>query len=114
LSSFVGPIVSVDEDRADIYLGFSPMAPTWDRYRERYERIQDGVVVESTNEHYRGFFGSCRALVGMQVRVTRHLELGSEAVFTFLNHMKLESSRSADSTFRFPSMQWHFTARYAF
>ncbi len=114
LTTFLGPIVSVDDDRVDVYLAFSPMAPTWVRYRERYERVQNGVVVESRNDHYRGFFGNCRALVGMQVRVTQYLKLGSEAVFAFLNYMQLESSQRTDSTFRFPFMQWQFTARWAF
>jgi opacity protein-like surface antigen len=113
LTTFIGPIVTVD-DRADIYIAFSPMAPTWVRYHEKYERIENGVVLTSTNEHYRGFFGNCRALIGMQVRVTDHLKLGSEAVFAFLNYMQLESSTHTDSTFRFPFMQWMFTARYGF
>lgn len=111
LSSFIGPIVSVD-NRADIYLAFSPMAPTWVRYHEKYERVENGTVTESTDRTYRGFFGSCRALVGIQVQVSKRLKLGSEAVFTFLNYIPLSSGSTTDSSFRFPFMQWQVTARY--
>jgi hypothetical protein len=112
LSTFIGPIVTV-ENRADVYLAFSPMAPTWVTYHEKYERVQNGATVESTDKTYHGFFGNCRALMGIQVQVSKRLKVGSEAVFTFLNYIPLNSGSHTDSSFRFPFMQWQITARYA-
>jgi hypothetical protein len=112
VTAFIGPIVSVSDGNADIYLGFSPMGPTWVRYHEAYRRTEGGSVVDDTHRTWHGFFGSCRAVLGMQVKVSERLSLGSEAVFAFLNYMKLESGHLEDSSFRFPTMAWHITARY--
>lgn len=113
VTTFVGPFVSMDDNRVDLYLGFSPMAPTWVFYQEHYRRTEDGQVTQKVDRDYQGFFGSCRALIGMQVRVARRVKAGSEAVFTFLDHLPLSSGRRTDRTFSFPFMQWDFTARYA-
>jgi len=50
--------------------------------------------------------------VGLQVRVAGRFELGSEAVFAFLNYMQLASGSLTGSSFRFPFMKWNVTARY--
>ena len=111
INTFFGPFVPVGE-RAEVYLGISPMAPTWVRYEERYSRTDGGTVVESYDRTFRGFFGSCRVLVGAQARVTDHWKLGAEVVFAFLNYMPLESGEIQDYSFRFPSMMWNFVVRY--
>ncbi len=113
ISTFLGPIVSLDEARADLYLGFSPMAPTWVYYQDHYQRTEDGRVVEDRTRKAHGFFGSCRALLGMQVRVSDQVKLGSEAVFTFLNNITLKSGEHTESSFQFPALQWDFVARYS-
>jgi hypothetical protein len=112
LNTFLGPIVGLADNRADLYLGLSPMAPTWVFYREHYERTENGHVVRDETRHYRGFFGNCRALVGLQARLGDRFSLGSEAVFAFLNYMSLKSGTHTDDSFQFPFMQWHITARY--
>lgn len=111
ITTFIGPIATIDDD-ADVYLGFSPMAPTWVSYHEEYRRTEDGNVVEDVDRDWHGFFGSCRALIGLQVRVTDRFKLGSEAVFVFLNYMQLESGGQSDHSFRFPFMKWNISARY--
>lgn len=112
LTTFFGPVAPVAGGDGEIYLGFSPMAPTWVRYHEEGRRIEDGVEADRYDRTYTGFFGSCRALVGLQVRVGERVKLGAEAVFAFLNYMKLKSADLEDSSFRFPSMMWNVTARY--
>ena len=69
-------------------------------------------MVQSVDRDWHGFFGSCSALVGLQVRVAGRFELGSEAVFAFLNYMQLASGSLTGSSFRFPFMKWNVTARY--
>lgn len=112
INTFVGPVVPLAGGDAEIYLAFSPMAPTWVRYHEAYSHTADGTTVEEYDRRFRGFFGSCRALLGLQVRVTESLSVGSEATFTFLNYMKLTSGDLADHSFRFPAMKWNVTMRY--
>lgn len=113
LNYFVGPIVPINQGKADIYLGFSPMAPTWVRYRENLSISEDGTEVRAFDRKYRGFFGSCRAVLGVQVRVHPRLKVGSELGFVFLNYMKLESGDLADHSFRFPAMKFNVTLRYS-
>lgn len=109
---FFGPLVPVDDGKAEIYLGFSPMPPTWVKYSEKYTRTRDGSVENTYDKKFTGMFGSCRALIGIQVKVSEKLYLGSEAVFTVLNYMNLESGDLQDNSFQFPGMKWNFTARY--
>ena len=112
INYFIGPILPVGENIGDIYLGFSMMPPTWVSYREKFKRTVDGVVVRDYDMEFEGFFGSCRALVGSQIRVGERLCLGSEVVFSFLNYMKLKSGEIGDHSFQFPDMKWDFVLRY--
>jgi len=109
---FVGPTVPLADGKAELYLGFAPMAPTWVRYEESYRRTDDDKETDSYDRTWNGFFGSCRAQIGLQVRVWQGLKIGSEATFAFLNYMKLESGDLVDHSFQFPLMKWNFTARY--
>jgi hypothetical protein len=113
INFFIGPVIPVNEGVAEIYMGFSPMAPTWVTYKEEYSKIENGDSVREYDTTFSGFFGSCRALIGIQVEVSENLMLGSEAVFTFLSYMKLKSGDIEDSSFRFPRMKWNITLRYA-
>ncbi len=45
INYFIGPIISLPDKSAEIYLGFSPMAPTWIHYTEKYTSIVDTVVI---------------------------------------------------------------------
>ncbi len=112
INYFIGPLIPISEEGAEIYLGFSPMAPTWITYNEKYTKTEDTVVMTNYDKTFKGFFGSCRALVGIQISITENLKLGSEAVFAFLNYMELKSGNLQDYSFRFPMMKWNFTVRY--
>lgn len=109
---FFGPSLPVSKGRAEIYLALAPMAPTWVSYNEKYSHTQDGSEVEKYDRTFSGFFGSCRALIGIQIRVLDDLKLGAEMIFTVLNYMKLTSGDLEDYSFRFPSFKWNFTIRY--
>ncbi len=111
LNLFVGPIVPI-ENRAEIYLGFAPFAPTWVRYKEKYKMTADGQVSREYDKTFKGFFGNCRANLGIQVRVWKGLKLGGEITFAVFNYMKLSSGDLEDSSFKFPMMKWNFTIRY--
>jgi hypothetical protein len=113
INYFIGPLVPIGESGSEIYLGFCIMPPTWVTYKEKYSKTEDGEVVVNYDKTFTGFFGSCRALVGIQIPVSEKLKLGSEAVFTFVNYMKLESDNLTDYSFRFPNMKWNITIRYA-
>ena len=113
LNYFIGPLVRVNDTGAEIYMGFSPMAPTRVVYTEKFHKTENGAQVESYDKTFKGLFGSCRALWGLQVPVGKKWKIGSEVVFAFLNYMKLESGELADHSFRFPAMKWNFTVRYA-
>jgi len=112
INCFIGPILPVGAGIGDIYLGFSMMPPTWVSYKEKYRRTVDGAVVRDYDMEFEGLFGSCRALVGAQIRVGERLFLGSEMVFSFLNYMKLKSGETEDHSFQFPDMKWDFVLRY--
>ena len=88
------------------------MPPTQVIYTEKYRKTQDGEVTENYDKTFTGFFGSCRTLFGIQIPVSEKLKLGSEAVFSFVNYMKLESDDLKDHSFRFPNMKWNFIVRY--
>jgi hypothetical protein len=114
INTFLGVLVSLGTDDAEAYMGFSPMAPTWVSYREQYVAIADSATLDATYDRtFSGFFGSCRALLGMQVSVGDRVKVGSELVFAFLNYMKLSSGDIKDHSFRFPNMLWSFTVRYS-
>jgi hypothetical protein len=112
INYFIGPVIPVNDDMAEVYMGFSPMAPTWVTYKEYFSKTENGELVTEYDKTFTGFFGSCRALIGIQVEISDKLMLGSEAVFTFLSYMKLKSEDLEDSSFRFPRMKWNFTLRY--
>ncbi len=111
ISYFIGPVVPVD-NRAEIYFGFSIMSPTWVFYRERYKKSENGAVVEAYDRNFKGMFGSCRSLMGIQITAGERIKLGSEAVFTFLNYMHLRSGSIDDYSFQFPRMKWNIVIRY--
>jgi hypothetical protein len=111
ITTFIGPAVPVGES-AEVYMGFSPMAPTWVTYHESYSKRANGQTTETYDRTYHGFFGNCRALLGFQILVWDRLKVGTEMVFAFLNYMKLTSGLIEDSSFRFPNMMWNFTVRY--
>lgn len=112
INYFIGSVIPIDDNAAEIYMGFSPMAPTWVTYNEKFSKTENGELVTDYDKTFTGFFGSCRALIGIQVAVSEKIMLGSEAVFTFLSYMKLTSGDIEDSSFRFPRMKWNFTLRY--
>jgi hypothetical protein len=111
ITTFIGPTVPIGDD-AEIYMGFSPMAPTWVSYREKYTKQADRQTTERYGRRYHGFHGNCRALFGIQITAWDHLKVGTEAVFSFLNYMKLSSGKIEDSSFRFPAMMYNVTLRY--
>ena len=76
-------------------------------------RVRQEGPGSSDDKSFSGFFGSCRALVGIQSPISERFRLGSEAVFTFLNYMMLESGDLSDNSFQFPNMKWNFTVRYS-
>ncbi len=113
ITTFIGPIMPIGSDWGEIYLGFSPMAPTWVEYKEKFNRKFDGEAYNDYEKTFTGFFGSCRGLIGMQVKVGEKISLGSEVVFAFLNYMQLESDDGIkDNSFQFPEMLWSVTFRY--
>jgi hypothetical protein len=109
---FIGPVLPVGENNAEVYLGFSPMSPTWVNYKEKYAKSINGTIVQKYNKRFKGFFGNCRALIGMQVPVSDKIKLGSEMVFSFFNGLELESGKIKDNGFKYPLMKWDFTLRY--
>jgi hypothetical protein len=111
ITTFLGAAIPVGDD-AEIYMGFSPMAPTWVTYTEKYTKKANGQTTDNYDRTWHGFFGNCRALLGMQITAGDRLKIGTEMVFAFLNYMKLTSGDLEDSSFRFPSMMWNVTLRY--
>lgn len=112
INYFIGPIVQVGENEAEIYMGLSMMSPTWVSYKEKYSKSVDGVLVKDYDKTFKGFFGNCRTLFGIQVPVSDKLKVGSEAVFSFFNGFELQSGNIEDNGFKFPLMKWDFTLRY--
>lgn len=110
LSYYIGPILPIAG--AEVYLGFTPMGPTWVSYREKYAMTQNGTSVRAYDMRWHGFFGNCRALLGIQVPVSDRFKIGSEATFVFMNYITLTSGNIEDHSFAFPFMRWTVTARY--
>jgi hypothetical protein len=109
---FVGPCIPVGDKGPEIFMGFSMMSPTWVTYKEKYTKTQSSIIVVDYNKTFRGFFGNCRSLIGMQVPVSERFKLGTELVFAYFNGIRLESGSLSDQGFKFPAMQWNFTFRY--
>jgi hypothetical protein len=112
INYFFGPLLQLDNNGTEIYIAFSPMPPTWVVYKEHYSHTENGSVIKSYDKTFKGFFGSCQALFGAQVSISEKFRFGSEAVFTFLNYMKLKSGELEDNSFQFPDMKWNFSIRY--
>jgi hypothetical protein len=112
INFFFGPVIPVNDGAAEIYMGFSPMSPTWVSYNEKFLKKENDETVTKYDKTFIGFFGSCRAMFGIQIAASEKIMLGTEAVFTFLSYMKLISGDIEDSSFRFPRMKWNFTLRY--
>jgi hypothetical protein len=112
INYFFGPISASNDSSSEIYMGFSPMSPTWVKYRERYSRTENNVQVRQYDKTFKGMFGNCRSLIGIQNDAANDLKLGAEQVHTFLNFMRLISDDGiVDSSFQFPGMKWNFTIR---
>jgi len=112
INLFFGPIITIPGNGSEIYLAFSPMPPTWINYKEKYFKLENGEVIENYNKRFTGFFGNCRALIGIQVPITEKLKIGSEAVFAFSTSIEIKSGDIYDNSFQFPRMKWNFTLRY--
>ena len=109
---FIGPIIHVDQSGASIYMGFSMMSPTYVIYHEQAKKTIDGLIFQDYNHTFKGFFGNCRSVIGMQVPVSKRIKLGSEIVFAYFNGLELKSGDLADEGFMFPDLQWNITCRY--
>ncbi|MFC2103879.1 hypothetical protein ACFLS4_00835 [Bacteroidota bacterium] len=114
ITYFIGPIVQINENGPEIFMGFSMMSPTWVNYNERYKLIEDDIVIEDYDLNFKGFFGNCRMLIGMQVPIKEKLTIGTEAVFSFFNGIELESGNIVDEGFKFPDMRFDISLRYKF
>jgi hypothetical protein len=112
ITYFIGPLIPLNDNGADIYMGFSMMSPTFISYREHYKRTELGIVVREYNKKFTGFFGNCRTVIGMQVPLSDKLKIGTEMVYAYFNGIQLKSDDIVDEGFRFPDMQWNFTFRY--
>lgn len=80
--------------------------------RNEFESTQNGTLVRAYVTRWHGFFGNCRALLGIQVPVTDRFKMGSEATFVFMNYITLSSGNIEDHSFAFPFMRWTVTVRY--
>jgi len=109
---FMGPLILIGDDGAEIFMGFSMMSPTFVSYKEQYERTEAGLVVQDYDKKFTGFFGNCRSVIGIQVPLSGRLKFGSEMVYSYFNGIELKSGDITDEGFKFPDMQWNFTFRY--
>lgn len=112
LNYFIGPIIPIGEKGADVFMGFSLFSPTFVTYKEKYEETIDGITLRKYDMKYKGFFGNCRVVIGMQVPLNERLKLGSEIVYSYFNGMKIKSGDVEDNGFILPRMRWFFTLRY--
>lgn len=112
LTYFIGPLIPIGENGAEIFMGFSMMSPTYVSYKEKFKRSESGITVQEYDKKFTGFFGNCRSLFGMQVPLSDRWKFGSEIVFAYFNGMEIKSGDIADEGFVFPDMQWNFTFRY--
>ncbi len=112
LNYYFGPILPVGTEGAEIFMGFSMMSPTFVSYDEKYRKTENGMVVSDDNKHFKGFFGNCRSVIGMQVPISDNWKFGTELVHSYFNGIEMKSGDLKDEGFLFPSMQWNFTLRY--
>lgn len=109
---FIGPIIEISENGPELYMGFSMMSPTFVTYKEKYSKVVDNIDVRSYDLDFKGFFGNCRALIGMQVPVNERIMVGSDLTFSYFNGIELNSGNLVDQGFVFPEMKWDITFRY--
>jgi hypothetical protein len=109
---FIGPLLPINDKGAEVFLGFSVMSPTYVFYQEQYKMTQAGNTVKNYSNNYTGFFGNCRAMIGIQVPLTEKLRFGSEIVSAYFNGIELKSNSLVEEGFKFPELQWNFTFRY--
>lgn len=114
LNYFIGPVVPLGEEGAEIFMGFSMMSPTFVSFREQYRKSESGTIVREYSHHYTGFFGNCRSVIGIQVPLRGKFKFGTEMVYSYFNGIRLKSGTITDDGFKFPEMQWNFTFRYHF
>jgi hypothetical protein len=112
INYFVGPCIPIGENGPEIFMGFSIMSPTWVSFKEKYTRTQSSSLIVDYNKTFKGFFGNCRSMLGMQIPISEHFKLGTEIVFAYFNGIELKSGSLSDQGFKFPAMQWNFTCRY--
>jgi len=112
INYFIGPLLPIKDNGGEIYMGFSMMSPTFVSYKEKYKKTESGTVVRDYNYKFKGFFGNCRIVLGIQLPLSGRLKFGSEMVYSYFNGIELKSGDITDEGFRFPDMQWNFTFRY--
>jgi hypothetical protein len=112
INYFIGPCIPISENGPEIFMGFSMMSPTWVSFKEKYSKSQNSNVIVDYNKTFKGFFGNCRSMIGMQVPISEHFKLGTEIIFAYFNGIELKSGSLSDQGFKFPAMQWNFTCRY--
>lgn len=112
INYFIGPLIPITAEGAEIFMGFSMMSPTYVSYEEQYQRTESGLVVRDYSKKFTGFFGNCRTVIGIQVPLSNRLKFGSEMVFSYFNGIEIKSGDIADEGFVFPDMQWNFSFRY--
>jgi hypothetical protein len=112
INYFIGPCIPIGEHGPEIFMGFSLMSPTWVSFREKYTQTRSSNVLIDYDKTFKGFFGNCRTMIGMQVPVSGHFKLGTELVWAYFNGIELKSGSITDQGFKFPTMQWNFTIRY--
>jgi len=109
---FIGPLLPINDKGAEIYMGFSMMSPTYVVDKEKYNKTEDGITIRDYNKTFKGFFGNCRTVIGIQVPLSERFRFGSELVFAYFNGLEVKSGDLTDAGFKFPGMQWNFTFRY--
>jgi len=112
INYFIGPYIPISENGPEIFMGFSMMSPAWVSFKEKYTKTQSSNVIVDYNKTFKGFFGNCRSMIGMQVPISEHFKLGTEIVFAYFNGIEVKSGSLSDQGFKFPAMQWNFTMRY--
>ena len=64
---FIGPVLPLGVDGAEIFMIFNMISPTLVSYMEQDKKTESGTAVRDYNYHFIGFFGNCRSVIGIQV-----------------------------------------------
>jgi hypothetical protein len=112
INYFIGPCIPIGDNGPEIFMGFSMMSPTWATYKEKYTKTLSSSVIIDYDKTFKGFFGNCRSMIGIQVPISERFKFGTEMVFAYFNGIELKSGSLSDQGFKFPQMQWIFTCRY--